>query len=103
MTGFTAVGGRRTRVHGTEGVAELSEDGIEVRRFGESVVDRITIEPESGGHGGGDRRVVDSWLRAIHTGDRSSVVTDAAVSLDTHRIAFAAEQSRLQRRVVELD
>ena len=102
MTGFTAVGGRRTRVHGTEGVAELSEAGIEVRRFGESVVDRITIEPESAGHGGGDRRVVDSWLRAIHTGDRSSVVTDVAVSLDTHRIAFAAERSRLERRVVEL-
>ena len=92
-----------TRVHGTEGVAEFSEDGIEVRRLGENVVDRITIEPESGGHGGGDRRVVDSWLRAIHTGDRSSVVTDVAVSLDTHRIAFAAERSRLERRVVELD
>ena len=47
--------------------------------------------------------MVDSWLRAIQSGDRSSVVTDVAVSLDTHRIAFAAERSRLERRLVELD
>ncbi len=46
---------------------------------------------------------MDSWLRAIHTGDRSSVVTDVAVSLATHRIAFAAERSRRERRLVELD
>ena len=36
----------------------------------------------------------DSWLHVIHTGDRWPVVTDVAVSLDTRRIAFAAERSR---------
>ena len=102
MTGFTAVGGRRTRVHGTEGSAEFGEHGIEVGRYGQGAVERIAIEPDSGGHGGGDKRIADSWLRAIRFGDRDQVVSSVRESLATHRIVFAAEQARRERRVVEL-
>ncbi len=103
MTGFTAVGGRRTRVHGTEGVADFSEHGIEVSRYGQGAVERIEIQEEAGAHGGGDRRLADAWLQAIRSGDRSGVATDVQTSLATHRIVFAAEQARRERRVVELD
>ena len=102
MTGFTHGGGRRVRVQGTEAEAELSPAGIEVRNFGDGVTERITLPAESGGHGGGDRRVVDAWLRAIAAGAPQQVVTDVATSLQTHRIVFAAERARRERRVIEL-
>jgi predicted dehydrogenase len=102
MTGFTAVGGRRLRVHGTEGTAEFTETAVEVRRYDSGAIERTALEPEAGSHGGGDQRVTDAWLQAIHQNDRSHIVSDIQTSLETHRIVFAAERARRERRVVEL-
>ncbi|MFE9957127.1 hypothetical protein [Micromonospora sp. NPDC005299] len=47
------------------------------------------------GHGGGDMALMAAFVDAVATGDRSSVRSGPRVSLDSHRMAFAAERSRL--------
>ncbi|HEY3418688.1 MAG TPA: Gfo/Idh/MocA family oxidoreductase [Armatimonadota bacterium] len=102
MTAFTQGGGRKIRVHGTQGEIEFSEGSITLRTFGDENVEVITPGQEIGGHGGGDTRVVRNWLEAIRTGDNSLVLTDLQESLRTHTIVFAAEQARREKRLVSL-
>ncbi|MES2201362.1 MAG: Gfo/Idh/MocA family oxidoreductase [candidate division FCPU426 bacterium] len=108
MTGFTQNPGRKIRVHGTEGEIEFEEGGLPegdkllLKRFSASGSESIPVPAEEGGHGGGDDRVVQNWLRAIQKNDPSLVMTNAQESLKTHRIVFAAERARLENRVVTL-
>ena len=103
MTGFTGQGGRRTRVHGTEGEIYFDEkSGMTVGSFGDRNVQHIELGREIGGHGGGDARVVREWLWAMHTRDPSRLVASAQESLKTHTVVFAAERSRLQGRSILL-
>jgi hypothetical protein len=102
MTAFTQAGGRKIRIHGTEGEIEFAEETIEVRAFGSGNRERIVPGQERGGHGGGDHRVVSSFLRAVSSGDRSHVLSDVQESLRTHRIVFAAERSRREGATISL-
>ena len=103
MTAFTQSGGRRLRVHGEKGELAFDEEHIALRTFGDNNVTRIHVGQELGGHGGGDQRVVREWLQALHSRDDSGIVANAQESLRTHAIVFAAEQSRLEKRLVSLD
>jgi hypothetical protein len=94
MTGFNAGGHRRTRLFGTAG--ELEGDGETVR-----VHDFLTQTTEvpsastpgdataAGGHGGGDRGLMDAFVRAVATGDPSSILTGPRESLSAHLAVFA--------------
>jgi predicted dehydrogenase len=99
MTGFNAGGHRRTRLFGTHG--ELEGDGETVR-----VVDFLTEQTEvleasppgdataGGGHGGGDWGLMDAFVRAVASGDRSLVRSGPRESLAAHLAVFAAERAR---------
>ena len=103
MTAFTQGMGRKLRVHGDKGELEFNEERIVVKTFGDNNVSTLTIGAETGGHGGGDNRVVEEWLTALHTRNDSNIVANAQESLRTHTIVFAAEKSRLEKRMVEID
>ncbi len=102
MTAFTQKGGRKIRLHGTEGDIEFDENRIVVRSFASGDTEEITVKPEEGGHGGGDERVVRSWLRAIQEENPSLILTSAQESLRSHTVVFAAERSRREGRTVSL-
>ncbi|MCJ8330816.1 MAG: Gfo/Idh/MocA family oxidoreductase [Lentisphaeria bacterium] len=102
MTAFTQGGGRELRVHGTKGELSFDESTIIIKDFASLNTETITIGPEKGGHGGGDGRVVRSWIDAIHANDQSLVISDVHESLRTHRIVFAAEESRLSGEMIKL-
>jgi predicted dehydrogenase len=99
MTGFNAGGHRRTRLFGSHG--ELEGDGETVR-----VVDFLTGQTEvleasppgdataGGGHGGGDWGLMDAFVQAVATGDRSLVRSGPRESLAAHLAVFAAERAR---------
>lgn len=103
MTAFTQHGGRRIRVHGTEGEVSFDENRLVVRSFVTNDEETIVIGPELGGHGGGDRRVVRGWLEAIQAGAPQRILTSAQESLRTHTIVFAAERARRERRMVAIN
>ncbi|MCF6472325.1 Gfo/Idh/MocA family oxidoreductase [Nonomuraea sp. MG754425] len=107
MSAFTPMEHRRTRLFGTHGY--IDGDGLTLR-----VVDFRTGTEESlrtqdvpgpsaaDGHGGGDEGLTDAFLAAVATGDASLLRSDAAESLMTHRVVWAAERARHTASVVHL-
>ena len=99
MTAFTAHGGRSIRVLGTHGAieAEMDKNIIRIERFGEEeqVIDVKQLGRDLAGHGGGDGRMVEEFLRLLHEGAvPSGRMTTLPSSAESHYIAFAAEASR---------
>jgi len=45
---------------------------------------------------GGDKMIMDAFVDAIRTGEKSYVLTPVQMSLDSHLMAFAAERSRIK-------
>ncbi|MFL6117477.1 MAG: Gfo/Idh/MocA family protein [Catenulispora sp.] len=106
MSAFTRLEDRKTRIFGTRGLIE--GDGVRIR-----VTDFLTDTDEeidtdggvggpAGDHGGGDPALMAAFLEAVRTGDRSHVLTDAASSLASHSVVWAAERARHSGTVVEL-
>jgi predicted dehydrogenase len=120
MTGFTRGRGRETRIHGTHG--ELTGDGeaIEVYDFLTRETTRHAVGAPSDGttpgtaddasadggiaghHDEGDDGVMDAFVAAAAARDPGLVQTAPAETLESHRIAFAAEAARREGRVVRL-
>lgn len=103
-------GGRFIRIMGTDG--ELSGDmkskTIDYYNFRtrkHEMIDTQKIE-NSGkvmeGHGGGDLGIVNVLYQYLTEGYEGELLSEIEISTQNHMIAFAAERSRLQKRVVEL-
>lgn len=107
MTGLTAGGmdGRFIRLHGTEGClrADIRQNSIDLWRFADNSHLHFELAHEEGGHGGADSNIMANLVQALRTNDPSGVLTGTAESLESHRIVFAAEKARREKRVVELD
>jgi hypothetical protein len=76
MTAFTQHGERQVRVHGTEGEIAMRGATVTLRTFADNNEETITLGEEAGSHGGGDARVVNTWLHAIITGNRRGYFGD---------------------------
>ena len=99
MCAFTAKGGRTIRVMGTLGdmIGDMSDNIVRIRPFGkpEEVVDVRTLSDNIKGHGGGDRRILESFLSLLEGKPADASVTTLEQSVESHLIALAAEKSRL--------
>jgi len=99
MSGLTQSGTRRVQIMGTQGeiIGDMDKGAFTLYRYatGEQVEIRCSVEGD--GHGGGDERMVASFLRDVRGFDRnpSHGLTSATASLQSHLMAFAAEHSRL--------
>lgn len=76
------------------------DSSIEVVDHATGHVEIIPIGDEAGGHGGGDVGVIREFLTAIETTSRP--LTTAAASLESHFLAFGAEQARLTGLVIDM-
>lgn len=102
MTGYSSTHGRRTRLQGTKGELFFDEARrlITLKLFSKDEAETIQLSPPSGYHPE-DREIITNWLSAI--GDSStSVAVNAQEAMRTLMIVFAAEQSRCEKRVVEM-
>ncbi len=61
----------------------------------------IPVENAASGHGGGDMALVRSFVRSVR-GEPDDTLTSARVSLESHLLAFAAEESRTNHTVIEM-
>ncbi|TDC01188.1 Gfo/Idh/MocA family oxidoreductase [Nonomuraea longispora] len=108
MTAFTPALHRQTRVFGTHGSIDGDGDRLTVTDFvtgrSETVDTRPTGDATArGGHGGGDRALVEAFLTAVATRDRAPILSSPGESLHSHLIAWAAERSRLRGETVSLE
>ncbi|MCC8134444.1 MAG: Gfo/Idh/MocA family oxidoreductase [Tannerellaceae bacterium] len=105
---FTLYGGRRTRIMGTRGdiVGDMEEfthtDFVtgESKTYKANVLDALNYEGV--GHGGGDEGMIRDWIEALCTQNPAVMSTPLDESLESHLMAFAAEESRKEEKVVYL-
>lgn len=104
-------GGRKINVMGTLGElwANMSDKTVHVFDFKTREVETIDVlnyvkdESIVGGHGGGDLGIVKAFCEYL-TGEYSgNAVSDITTSVNNHIAAFAAESSRLEGRVINMN
>lgn len=106
MTAFTEQRDRNTRIFGTRG--EISANGSQIEIYDFMTDKRSTVNVSTlagnitGGHGGGDPRLMHSFISAVATGDRSKILSGPQETLESHQIVFAAEKARCENRVVDI-
>ena len=54
---------------------------------------------KTGGHDGADFFLMNSFTKAVASGDRSLIASGIVDSLRSHKLVFAAESSRLENRI----
>lgn len=106
LSAFTHDISRTMKFMGTRGEirAHLERNEIELYDFSDGTKKSITPDVLPGKHAGGDRSFLRSFLAEIR-GDTEShyPLVPVSESAESHVMAFAAERSRDQRVVVEID
>ena len=105
MSGFTEPG-RKIKIMGTMGEARGNGKEIEVINFRNNTKETIIVG-EGGntiatGHGGGDHGLLNAFIKAVKNNDTGFVSSTLEVSLESHLMAFGAEESRLTGKIIEL-
>lgn len=108
MTAFTKDCNRKIRVHCANGEIEgdMGAKRIRIMPFdgADEEIDLEKLATDFSGHGGGDVQMIKDVLHVMEGGGAYSRMTFLKKSVESHKIAFAAEKSRLESgRVVPLD
>ena len=83
---------RVTHFYGTTGEIVADEKKIEIMPF---LGDSTTIIPaQVGHHGGGDREIMTEFIKLVRSGSADRYAKILETALESHRIAFLAEESR---------
>ncbi len=102
-------GGRYIHIQGTKGEirAHLAETApitlfnLETRKTTE--YDMFGRDGITSGHGGGDEGIINSLYEYFANNRVDSSITEADISAKNHMLVFAAEKSRLEGTVVDID
>ncbi|MCA9665109.1 MAG: Gfo/Idh/MocA family oxidoreductase [Myxococcales bacterium] len=107
MQGHSHEEHRTVRYEGTRAVlrGRLGSDHAELtlhhKHSGRSEPVPLPEHRSHDGHAGGDERLLRSFVRAVR--GEAPPLTTARASLESHLIAFAADEARLTQSVVQLD
>lgn len=107
MVAFSKKNDRRIHIWGTKGeiIGDMEERWIDVHVFGKKEVEHIDLNQKAQnlfGHGGGDVRLIYSFVENYKNGGQ--ILSSAKASLESHLMAFAAEKSRLNGgKVVKIE
>ncbi len=105
MCAFTNEMSRTLKLMGTKSEirAHMEKNQVEVIEFGASK--KVTIDLNIGvdihGHGGGDERLLSDFISLIRE-DNKNGLTSAKNSVQSHLMAFAAEKSRVEGTVINM-
>jgi predicted dehydrogenase len=106
VSAFTADNTRTIKLMGTRGEVRgrLDTGEIELRTFQPLVVEQVGVG-SLGGHSGGDEALMLAFCAYVRSRRAGAVgaepLTSLAESLESHRIAFAAERDRIMRAAAE--
>jgi predicted dehydrogenase len=105
MVGTSELRFRETLIFGTRG--EIRGDGDKLVHY-DFLTGRteeiITTQPDDhlSGHGGGDFAIMKHFVAAVAQKNPALILSGPLDSLETHLTVFAAEQSRLEGRTVQV-
>lgn len=106
MVGSTSDMNRTTRIFGSHGELYGNSETITVYNYLNDT--HTTYKPyqdengKPGGHGGGDYKLMDSFMNALRTNDPGKIKSGPMETLHSHQLVFAAEKSRRENRVISL-
>ena len=101
MCGFSKYNHRSLRIMGTHGeiTGDTNDNLIRVMPFvgEETVIDVKSLTSDFSGHAGGDARMLEEFMDVLLDESEGSVsLSDISRSVESHLVALAAEESRLQ-------
>ena len=102
-------GGRYIRIFGTKGeiYADMEHERIDLYSFAareHTVIELDKINGDiTGGHGGGDTGIVIDALKYFNNEPTSKSICDVRTSYLNHITTFAAEESRLCGKVIDVN
>ncbi|MFD3273855.1 Gfo/Idh/MocA family protein [Paenibacillus dendritiformis] len=106
MSAFTKECSRTIKLMGTEGEIRgaMEKNEIELIRFDRNEPELISLETPGGhaGHGGGDEGLIRDFIRLVADGGTAQGLTSADISVQSHMMAFAAEEARVTGKVVHM-
>ena len=109
MSGFTpqtGMGMRHTRIMGSKGYLSGNMQQFTVTNFADDKETTLSPGLEGGdaasGHGGGDMGIISNFVKAIGTQNPALISSTPDVSVESHQIAFRAEESRLKGKMLTL-
>jgi hypothetical protein len=102
MSAFTHEGGRSVKLMGTRGQirGDMEKNEIEVTSFITGKKETILLDAPLEGHGGGDHGIMRDFVRLVRNDGKVAGLTGARASVQSHLIAFAAEKSRVESRII---
>ncbi len=106
MSALTQYNTRQAKFMGGKGemVIDMNTGDITVYPFGKEVEKYNVSKDLDAGHGGGDAGIIKEFIALMKGEPTSSSLTSLNVSLESHYVALAAEQSRLQNgKVIDTD
>jgi len=110
MHGFSDREGRTIRIDGTRStlIGEFGDSYQEILlrdpySGSENIIFKSHLSSDSSGHGGGDSILVEEFINAILDSNKNQPLTNARESLESHLMAFAAEESRLKGKVINMN
>lgn len=106
MSAFTHDCTRIIRIMGTKGeiIGDMDGNRIDVLDFypgGKETINIKTIEGDI--HFGGDEGIMREFVVMMKDGYHGEIKSSAGISLDSHLMAFAAEESRTSGRIINID
>jgi predicted dehydrogenase len=106
MQGHSHDNVRTMRYDGTRATLRASEAAHEIAIHDHLTGNREVITPAvaQGGHGGGDTGVMNAFVAALRgtAGGGLSPLTSARASLESHLMAFAAEEARVEGTMIDM-
>jgi len=110
MHGFSEREGRTLRIDGTKAtiIGEFHISGEKIIFYDhfsgkEKLVYKKKLTRESGEHGVGDFELIDAFIESLINKKKAQPLTNARDSLESHLMAFAANESRLKGTVIDME
>ncbi|MFX1477135.1 MAG: Gfo/Idh/MocA family protein [Promethearchaeota archaeon] len=110
MHGFSEREGRTLRIDGTKAtlIGLFHSSGEKITLYDhlsgtEKVIYSQKFSPQAAGHGGGDFLFITAYLNSIIDRSKFDLLTSAKESLESHLMAFAADEARLKNEVIDME
>lgn len=101
MEAHVSYEGRRTRIMGSKGDIVGDMETFIMTDF--RTRKQTSWKMKTDAHGGGDHRLMKDWVQAVAQQDKSLLSSSIELSIESHLMAFAAEKSRLNRTIEEVN
>lgn len=107
LCAFTHEVSRTIKLMGTKGEirGDMGKKIIEIYNFIDDSIKLIDWTEDAislSGHGGGDEAMILDFINIINKGDFNNIKTSGWLSMESHLMALAAEEARLNNKVINV-